>query len=47
MAETKKSDRRNSYLSKYNISGALNEFPYKDESEIFDVERVIESIRRQ
>lgn len=45
--ETRKPDRRNSYLSKYNISGALNEFPYNDEGEIFDVERVIESIRRQ
>lgn len=46
-AETRKPDLRNSFLGKYNISGALSEFPYNDESEIFDVNSVLESIRRQ
>ena len=42
--ETIKPDLRNSFLQKYQITGALNEFPYKDENEIFDVDRIIESI---
>lgn len=46
-AETVRPDLRNSFLSKYNISGAINEFPYRNETEVFDVERVIDSIRRQ
>ena len=45
--ETRKPDLRSSFLSKYNISGAVNEFPYNDESEIFDVNRIIDSIKSQ
>lgn len=45
--ETRKPDLRNSFLAKYNIAGALSEFPYNDEAEIFNVDSVIASIRRQ
>lgn len=45
--ETIKPDLRNSFLSKYAIIGALNEFPYRDESEIFNIDQVIESIVTQ
>jgi len=40
-------DLRNSYLSKYNIVGDPLEFPYNDEKEIFNVEQLIESIKKQ
>jgi hypothetical protein len=42
--ETIKPDLRNSFLQKYQIVGALNEFPYRDENEIFNIDQVIESI---
>lgn len=42
--ETIKPDLRNSFLSKYAIIGALNEFPYRDESEIFNIDQILESI---
>jgi hypothetical protein len=42
--ETKKPELKNSFLSKYNIVGSLTEFPYNNESEIFDVERIIEAL---
>lgn len=45
--ETTKPDLRNSFLQKYSITGALQEFPYNDETEIFDLDRVIESIMAQ
>jgi hypothetical protein len=45
--ETTKPDLRNSFLQKYLITGALQEFPYNDETEIFDLDRVIESIMAQ
>jgi len=35
---------RNSYLSKYNIGGDPLEFPYKKETDIFNVEDVINSL---
>lgn len=38
---------KNAYLQKFNISGDLVEFPYNKESEIFDVDKVIESIKKQ
>jgi len=38
---------RNSFLHKYNITGALNEFPYRDEKEIFNIDQIIESIMIQ
>jgi hypothetical protein len=44
--ETKKPELKNSFLSKYNIVGSLTEFPYNNESEIFDVERIIEALRK-
>lgn len=45
--ETRKGDLRGSFLSKYNIAGSLHEFPYNDESEIFDTERVMASLDAQ
>lgn len=36
-----------SYLFSYNFEGPIHECPYKDENEMFDVEQVIDSIRRQ
>ena len=36
---------RSSYLQKFNISGDLLEFPYNSEEEIFDVEKIIESLK--
>tara|TARA_R110000868_G_scaffold320504_7_gene581396 strand:- start:180 stop:1055 length:876 start_codon:yes stop_codon:yes gene_type:complete len=45
--ETIKPDLRNSFLTKYQITGALNEYPYRDESEMFDIDRIIESIVTQ
>lgn len=45
--ETSKPDLRFSVFSKYNITGALQEFPYNSEMDIFDVDRVIQSIKAQ
>jgi hypothetical protein len=45
--ETAKPDLRFSVFSKYNIAGALQEFPYKSEMDIFDVDKVIQSIKTQ
>lgn len=45
--ETAKPDLRFSVFSKYNITGALHEFPYNSELDIFDVDRVIQSIKAQ
>jgi hypothetical protein len=42
-----KPELRNSFLSKFNIIGDLIEFPYNKEEEIFNVEDVINSIKRQ
>ena len=38
--ETKKSDIRAAYLSKYNIGGELVEFPYNNEIEIFNIGKI-------
>jgi hypothetical protein len=38
--ETKKSDIRASYLNKYNIGGELVEFPYDNETEIFNIGKI-------
>jgi hypothetical protein len=43
--ETKNPELRNAYLSKYNISGELVEFPYNNESEIFNVDDIINSFK--
>ena len=45
--ETAKPDLRFSVFNKYNIVGALQEFPYNSEMDIFDVDRVIQSIKAQ
>jgi len=45
--ETKKPDLRNAFLGKYNIGGALHEFPFFTESEIFNIDKVLESLHAQ
>jgi hypothetical protein len=45
--ETEKPDLRFSVFSKYNIVGALQEFPYKSELDIFNVDRIIQSVIAQ
>lgn len=40
-------DLRHSYLAKYDITGNPLEFPYNDESEIFNVDKVIDSLKSQ
>jgi hypothetical protein len=45
--ETKKPDLRHAFLSKYNITGTLHEFPYHTESEIFNIDKIIRSIEMQ
>jgi hypothetical protein len=44
---TKKPELRNSYLNKFNISGDLVEFPYESESDIFNVDDIIKSLKSQ
>jgi len=44
--ETKKPELRHSFLQKYDISGNLLEFPYNNEEEIFDVNKIIESLKK-
>lgn len=44
--ETYSPDLKGSYLQKYNIVGNPLEFPYKNESEIFDVESIIASLKK-
>lgn len=44
--ETHRPELRNSYLNKYNISGDPLEFPYNKESEIFDVDTIIKSLKQ-
>ena len=45
--ETKKPDLRHAFLTKYNIAGALHEFPYDTETQIFNVDKVLESLHAQ
>lgn len=45
--ETRKPDLRNAFLTKYNIGGALIEFPYDTETEIFNVDKVLASLHAQ
>jgi hypothetical protein len=40
-------DLRHSYLAKFDISGNPLEFPYNNEGEIFDIDRVISSLKAQ
>lgn len=44
---TAKPELRGSYLSKFNISGEPLEFPYENESDIFNVDVIIKSLRNQ
>lgn len=44
---TKKPELRNAYLNKFNISGDLVEFPYNSEMDIFNVDDIINSIKKQ
>jgi hypothetical protein len=44
---TVKPELRHSYLQQFNISGDLLEFPYNNEDEIFDVDKIITSIKNQ
>jgi len=43
--ETSKPELRNAYLQKYNISGDLIEFPYNNETEIFNIDTIIKSLK--
>ena len=42
---TKKPELKNAFYSKFNISGDLIEFPYNSESEIFNIDTIIKSIK--
>ncbi len=42
---TIKPELRHSVFSKYNISGQPTEFPYNNEGEIFDADRIIEALK--
>ena len=44
LKENSRPELRNSYLAKYNIGGDPIEFPYKKETDIFNVEDVINSL---
>lgn len=44
LKENARPELRNSYLAKYNIAGDPIEFPYKKETDIFNVEDVINSL---
>lgn len=45
--ETKKTDLRNAFLTKYNIGGAFHEFPYETERQIFNIDNILASIDAQ
>lgn len=42
---TRKGETRAAYLNKFNITGDLVEFPYNNEIEIFDEEKIIHSLK--
>jgi hypothetical protein len=44
---TTKPELRSAYLGKFNISGDLVEFPYNYETEMFNVDEIIKSIKFQ
>lgn len=44
---TKKPELRHAYFQKFDIAGNLLEFPYNNESEMFNVDKVIASIKNQ
>lgn len=45
--ETRKPDLRHAFLGRYNITGALYEFPYNNEQEIFNLDRIMTSLFNQ
>ena len=44
---TLKPELRSAYLGKFNISGDLVEFPYENEDQIFNIDQIIQSIKKQ
>lgn len=44
---TKKPELKHSYLHKFDITGSLLEFPYHSESEIFNIDQIVDSLNRQ
>lgn len=44
--ETKPAELKDAYINKYNIGGNPLEFPYNSEDEIFDVDRIVESLKK-
>jgi ADP-heptose:LPS heptosyltransferase len=42
---TKKAQLKNSYIGKFNIAGDPAEFPYHNESEIFNIDEIIKSLK--
>jgi hypothetical protein len=44
---TIKPELRNSFLQKFNIGGEEIEFPYQNESQIFDVDAIISALRKE
>ena len=43
---TIKPELRNAYLGKFNIGGELTEFPYNNEGEIFNIDKIINSLKK-
>jgi hypothetical protein len=43
--ETRKPNLKSSFLQKYDIVGDITQFPYNDQSEIFNVDSVIKSLK--
>jgi hypothetical protein len=43
---TIKPELRNAYLGKFNIGGEITEFPYRNETEIFDIDKIIKSLKK-
>jgi len=44
---TTKPELKGAYLSKFNISGDLLEFPYNNETEVFNIDQIVTSIKQQ
>ncbi len=43
---TKEPELRNSYLNKIELGGNIQQFPFNTESEIFDIDKIIESLEK-
>ena len=44
---TAKPELRNAYFNKFNIGGELVEFPYENENQIFNIQDIIQSLKKQ